>query len=112
MLRVAEDLALPIDAATQKLAYLGRTGSGKTFATKRMVEQMLKAGVQVVILDGSGGWAGLRLGPKAFKIPVLGGLYGDISAATGTFGTYLSRLRGLELIEGKSEITISGELTG
>ncbi len=77
-LRVADTLNLPLDAVTQKIAWLGRTGSGKTFASKRMVEQMLHAGAQVVILDGSGGWAGLRLGPKAFKIPVLGGLYGDI----------------------------------
>jgi hypothetical protein len=77
-LLIADDLSLPLDAVTQKLACLGRTGSGKTFAAKRIVEQMLRAGAQVVILDGSGGWAGLRLGPKAFKIPVLGGFYGDI----------------------------------
>ena len=36
----------------------------------------------------------------------------SLSAATGTFGTYLSRLRGLELIEGKSEISLSEELVG
>ena len=77
-LRIAKELSFPPDAVTQKFAWLGRTGSGKTFACKRMVEQMLRIGAQVVILDGSGGWAGLRLGPKAFKIPVLGGLYGDI----------------------------------
>jgi hypothetical protein len=77
-LRISSTLALPLDAVTQKLAYLGRTGSGKTFGCKRMVEQMLHAKAQVVVLDGSGGWAGLRLGPKAFKIPVFGGLHGDI----------------------------------
>jgi len=77
-LRIAASLSLPLDAVTQKIAWLGRTGSGKTFGCKRMVEQMLRANAQVVILDGSGGWAGLRLGPKAFKIPVFGGLYGDI----------------------------------
>ena len=75
---LAKTLSLPLDAVTQKFAWLGRTGSGKTYATKRMVEQMLRAGAQVVILDGAGVWAGLRLGPKSFKIPVLGGLYGDI----------------------------------
>lgn len=37
----------------------------------------------------------------------------NLSAATGTFGTYLSRLRGLELIEGKGgEIRLSEELVG
>jgi hypothetical protein len=77
-LRISKDLDLPLDAVTQKLAWLGRTGSGKTFACKKMVEQMLHACAQVVILDGAGVWAGLRLGPKRFDIPVLGGLYGDI----------------------------------
>lgn len=77
-LKLATTLSLPIDAVTQKIAWLGRTGSGKTFGCKRLVEQMLHAGAQVVILDGSGAWAGLRLGKKPFKIPVFGGLYGDI----------------------------------
>ncbi len=40
------------------------------------------------------------------------GEFADISSASGTFSTYLSRLRGLELIEGKSEIKISEELVG
>lgn len=75
---LSKELSLPLDAVTQKLAWLGRTGSGKTFGCKRMVEEMLRAGAQVVILDPQGVWAGLRLGPKAFDIPVLGGLFGDI----------------------------------
>lgn len=78
LLRIAKELDLPLDAVTQKLAWLGRTGSGKTFACKRMVEQMLYAGAQVVIIDAAGVWPGLRLGPHSFDIPVLGGLHGDI----------------------------------
>lgn len=78
MLKIAQDLDFPLDAVTQKLAFLGKTGSGKTYGAKRMVEQMLRAGAQVVVLDPQGVWAGLRLGPKSFDIPVLGGLYGDI----------------------------------
>jgi hypothetical protein len=77
-LQIAKELALPLDAVTQKLAWLGRTGSGKTYGAKRMVEQMLRAGAQVVIVDPVGVWAGLRLGPKSFDVPVLGGLFGDI----------------------------------
>lgn len=77
-LHIAKELDLPLDAVTQKLAWLGRTGSGKTFACKRMVEQMLYAGAQVVIIDAAGVWPGLRLGPHSFDIPVLGGLHGDI----------------------------------
>ncbi len=68
----------PIDAVTQKFAWLGRTGSGKSFGCKRFVEQMLKAGAQVLIVDTVGVWHGLRQGDHGFSIPVLGGLYGDI----------------------------------
>lgn len=68
----------PIDAVTQKFAWLGRTGSGKSYACKRFVEQMLRAGAQVLIVDTVGVWHGLRQGDHGFDIPVLGGLYGDI----------------------------------
>lgn len=77
-LKIAKDLSLPIDAVTQKLAWLGRTGSGKTYGCKRMVEEMIRAGAQVVVLDPVGVWAGLRLGPKSLDVAVLGGLFGDI----------------------------------
>ena len=33
---------LPVDFATQKAAFLGRTGSGKTYAAMKTAEQMLK----------------------------------------------------------------------
>lgn len=32
MLRMSGELLLPIDVVTQKLAFIGRTGSGKTYA--------------------------------------------------------------------------------
>ncbi len=77
-LDIAPDLQLPLDAVTQKFAWIGRTGSGKTYGLKRFVEQMLYAGVQVIVLDTVGVWSGLRLGSKGFDVPVLGGFYGDI----------------------------------
>lgn len=77
-LPIAEGLSLPLDAVTQKFAWLGRTGSGKTYGCKRFVEQVLHAGAQVIVIDTMGMWPGLRLGPNAFKIHVFGGLYGDI----------------------------------
>ncbi len=77
-IHLAQGLTLPLDAVTQKFAWLGRTGSGKTYAAKRLIEQMLRANAHVIVLDPVGVWAGLRRGPKAFAIPVLGGLYGDV----------------------------------
>jgi hypothetical protein len=43
-LKLADDLSLPLDVVTEKLAWLGRTGSGKTYAAMKLAELMLAAG--------------------------------------------------------------------
>src|SRR6267142_219580 len=87
-LEISEDLSLPIDAATQTFAFVGRKGSGKTYGAGKLAELLMDAGVQTVILDTVGNWYGLRISAdgkgKGFDIPVLGGLRGDIPLeATG-----------------------------
>ncbi|MDP9202340.1 MAG: DUF87 domain-containing protein [Gemmatimonadota bacterium] len=88
-LAIAKDLSLPIDVVTQKNAFMGRTGSGKTYAATKLAELMLDAGAQIVVIDPVGVWYGLRLdktgnAPSGFDIPVFGGLHGDIPLeATG-----------------------------
>jgi len=81
-LALARTLSLPIDAATQTFAFIARKGAGKTYAAGKLVELLLAAHVQVVVLDTVGNWYGLRLnadGKRAgFDVPVLGGLRGDI----------------------------------
>jgi hypothetical protein len=77
-LQIATDITLPIDAVTQRFAWMGRTGSGKTYAAMKLAELMLDAGAQIVVFDIPGHWAGLRLGPTPFEIPVFGGTRGDI----------------------------------
>ncbi len=76
---VVHGLEFPMDAVTQKFAWLGRSGSGKTYGCKRFVEQLVRAGAQVVVVDTVGVWFGLRRGERGLEIPVLGGLYGDIT---------------------------------
>jgi hypothetical protein len=86
-LAFSKDLKLPIDAATQTFAFLGRRGSGKTYGAGKLIELLLAAGVQVVILDTVGNWYGLRLAAdgkkKGFDIPVIGGLRGDVPLEEG-----------------------------
>lgn len=87
-LSISPNLTLPPDAATQTFAFIGRKGSGKTFAAGKLAECLLDAGVQTVILDAVGNWFGLRLSADGkatgYDIPVLGGLRGDIPLeATG-----------------------------
>jgi uncharacterized protein len=77
-LRISQSLSLPIDAVTQRFAFMGRTGGGKSYGAQKLAELMLEAGAQIVVFDIPGQWHGLRLGPKPFAIPVFGGAHGDI----------------------------------
>lgn len=80
--KLSKNLELPARAVTEKIAFMGRTGSGKSFAAQRLAEEMLTAGVQVVVLDPGGDWWGLRAlsdgSPSGFHLPVFGGLHGDL----------------------------------
>jgi DNA helicase HerA-like ATPase len=81
-LHVAQDLALPLDAVTEVLAFVGRRGQGKSYAAQLLAEQMHAAEAQFVVLDPVGVWWGLRLAANGkdpgIPIPVLGGLHGDV----------------------------------
>lgn len=81
-IKLSESLSLPIDAATQTFAFIGRKGSGKTYGSGKLVELLIDAGVQVAILDTVGNWYGLRLSADGkspgIDIPIIGGLRGDI----------------------------------
>lgn len=81
-LELSSDLSLPINAVTQKMGFLGISGSGKTYGAGKFVEELLEARAQVVVIDTIGNWWGLRLGPNGkkpgFSIPILGGERGDV----------------------------------
>lgn len=82
-LKISEDLSLPVDIVTQKLAWLGVTGGGKTYAAQKLAELMWEIGAQFICLDPVGVWYGLRLAsdgkrPSDITIPIFGGLHGDL----------------------------------
>lgn len=82
MLQVAEDLALPPEAVTAPIAILAQRGSGKTYTAAVMVEEMVKAGLPVAVIDPIGVWWGLRsdaagTGP-GLPVVVFGGDHGDL----------------------------------
>lgn len=76
-LRLAKGLALPLETVTEKLAWMGRTGSGKTYGATKLAELMLQAGAQIIALDPVGVWSGLRIGEVELPIYVFGGLRKD-----------------------------------
>lgn len=79
---LAPRLFFPPSFVTKKAAFIGISGSGKTTAAKRTCEEMLRLRAQVAVIDPVGQWAGLRVmqdgTPSPFKVPVFGGLHGDL----------------------------------
>ena len=47
---------IPDAVLTQHLAVLGKTGSGKSYLTRSIVERLLDAGRRVCIVDYTGVW--------------------------------------------------------
>lgn len=81
-IQIADGLSFPLEAVTEKLGFIGRTGSGKTYAAQKLAEEMYRAGAQFVALDPVGKWWSLRLAADgktpALPLPVFGGLHGDV----------------------------------
>lgn len=81
-LHLAAHLDVPLNFVTEKHAWIGATGSGKTYGAQRSAEQLWHARAPFVVLDPKGDWWGLRLSADGKKpgllIPVFGGLHGDI----------------------------------
>jgi hypothetical protein len=91
---------LPAAALHQRLAVVGISGSGKTYATKGLVERLLQAGARVCVVDPLGVWWGLRLGPDGStpadnQVVVFGGRHGDIPLVPH-MGDALGRLVGTQ----------------
>jgi hypothetical protein len=80
--RLSPSLSLPLAAATETFAILGRRGSGKTHTAVVLAEELLKQGLQVVVIDPLDVWWGLRAGKTAktsgLPIYVVGGERGDL----------------------------------
>jgi hypothetical protein len=82
VLHLAKNLRLPLDAVTQTIAILAKRRAGKSYTMRRLVEQLFKAGQQIVIVDPKGDQWGVRSaadgkGP-GLPIVILGGERGDV----------------------------------
>lgn len=80
---------IPAAALKESVAFIGRTGSGKSYAAKGAVEQLLRDGARVCIVDPTGVWFGLRSSADGhaagFPVVVFGGAHADqaIGEASG-----------------------------
>ena len=107
---------IPDNALNQHIAVLGKTGSGKSYAAKGVVESLLDHARQVCVLDPTGAWWGLRLladGRSAgYDVVLLGGKHADIplSARSGEAVARLVTEQGASVVLDTSGMTV-GEYT-
>jgi uncharacterized protein len=73
---------IPRAALDDRLAFVGTTGSGKTYNAGTAVERLIKSGARVVIPDPLGVWYGLRLQADgrtpAYPVVIFGGEHADL----------------------------------
>lgn len=73
---------MPLELVTQTVAILAKRGVGKSYTASIMAEEMLEANQQVVVIDPTGAWWGLRSSADGkrdgYPILVVGGDHGDI----------------------------------
>lgn len=76
------DYPIPDDALDDRLAFIGTSGSGKTYNAGGGTERLIESGAKVVIVDPLDVWWGLRLTaagkPSKFTLPIFGGEHGDL----------------------------------
>lgn len=74
---------IPNAALDDRLAFVGTSGSGKTYAASSSVERLLGRHARCVIVDPLGVWWGLRLdndgkAASPFNVVIFGGAHGDL----------------------------------
>jgi hypothetical protein len=82
VLKISNELILPREAVTWVFSYLAKRGAGKTYNASVQAEEMLKAGMPIVVIDGMGTWWGLRVSSdgksKGLPVVVFGGEHADL----------------------------------
>jgi hypothetical protein len=88
---------LPAAALDERLAIVGTSGSGKTYAAKGLLEHLLETSARICVVDPLGVWWGLRAGADGvtpgYPVVVFGGRHADVTLKEG-MGAALGRLVG------------------
>lgn len=81
-LHIGEGLNLPLDFVTQTQAILAKKRVGKSYTASVQAEELLKAHQQIVVIDPTGAWWGLKSSAdgkhEGFPIAVFGGEHADV----------------------------------
>ena len=88
MLKLADNLSLPLEAVTQSIAILAKRRAGKSYTARRIAEELNRAKLQCVIVDPKGDWWGIRYAADGknpgLPIIVLGREHGDLPLEVST----------------------------
>lgn len=86
---------IPDDARREAMAFIGRTGSGKSYAARGLAERVLHLSERFCVLDPTGVWWGLRLSAngkaRGYQVVVFGGDHADVQIGEHS-GKPLARL--------------------
>ena len=86
-LRISDGLILSADFVTSTQAILAQKGKGKTHAATVEAEELLDARQQIVVIDPTDAWSGLRSSPDGrsagYPIAVFGGDHADVPLEPG-----------------------------
>ncbi len=86
-LTISKTLSLPLDFVTSTAVILAQKGKGKTHTARALAEELMDAGQQVVALDPTDAWWGLRSSKDGkyggYPIAVFGGDHGDVALEPG-----------------------------
>lgn len=95
VLNIGNGFTMPLHLVTEAVAIVGKRGRGKTSTAKVLVEEMVNAGQQVIVMDTVGAWWGLRssLDGKSPGLPVVvfGGQHADVPLED-TAGALIARV--------------------
>lgn len=87
-LHISSTFSLPPEAVTETFAILGKRGSGKTSCAVVIVEEMVRAGLPVIVIDPVGVWHGLRASAdgksEGLPVAILGGQHGQVAIEEGS----------------------------
>jgi hypothetical protein len=82
LLKISDDLKLPIEAITQTFGIVAQRGAGKTYLTAVLCEEFGLAGLPFVAIDPMGVYYGLRSSSdgkhEGLPVIILGGEHGDV----------------------------------
>lgn len=94
-------MSFPPELLAQHIAIVGKTGSGKTYTAKGLVETLLADQRRVCVLDPTGVWWGLRSSADGqapgFPVAVFGGAHADVPIAENSGEALASIIAGRNL---------------